>query len=248
MRVYRNLVEAMKETERDLFEMGVLVKGIKSQGKDIGKAGWTREIIGHTYSIPLTCAEQWSQIEPALEALEIRPGRGEDFCSYILMEISDRLGRTGKQNPGNAYLWRLGYWRNHMELDGKFSYTYDERIAPWLDNIISLLRRDPGTRQAILPIWRTSPDNPRVVQGTRRVPCSMYYQFFIRDRFEGTVLDMHYVMRSCDLYTHFPFDVVFACKLGLYVGKRLGIAPGRLVHTVGSLHTYYSDLEKRGIF
>ena len=80
--------------------------------------------------------------------------------------------------------------------------------------------------------------------GKDRVPCSMYYQFYIR----GGVLNMIYTMRSCDFLTHFVHDVYLACGLLSHVAGELGLKVGHFTHFIGSLHAYRRDMVGRGIF
>lgn len=71
--------------------------------------------------------------------------------------------------------------------NGKFDYTYPERIWNPLYNqgstsfncdsamqsVIELLKRDNDTRKAVLPIFHGT--DLRFLDGSRRIPCSMYY-------------------------------------------------------------------------
>jgi len=53
-------------------------------------------------------------------------------------------------------------------------------------------------------------------------------------------------MRSCDVTTHFRFDVALACMLLDYVAGKVGCSAGSLIHNIGSLHIFKKDME--GIF
>jgi hypothetical protein len=147
----------------------------------------------------------------------------------------------------------------------KFSHTYPERFWPKyagdvrgadqvdeygkrlnnlgiryglgdLADVVALLRRSPGTRQAFLPVW--FPEDTGTVHG-QRVPCSLGYHFLIR----GGRLHMWYYMRSCDLMRHFQDDVYMAGRLNQWICDQLGhnVQPGRLNMMISSLHTFEQD-------
>lgn len=150
--------------------------------------------------------------------------------------------------------------------DGKaeqFSHTYPERFWPKragddsevvrkyaepnrgirfalgdLGDVVELLRRAPGTRQAYLPVW--FPEDTGTVHG-QRVPCTLGYHFMIRnDR-----LQCWYYMRSCDLIRHFPDDVYMAARLMQWMCDQLqdviDVEPGVLTMSMSSLHTFEAD-------
>lgn len=155
----------------------------------------------------------------------------------------------------------------------QFSHTYPERFWPKFANVgstrpngrqvfvphngvryeygdlgdlVDLLRRAPGTRQAFLPVW--FPEDTGTVHG-QRVPCTLGYHFLIR----GGRLHMWYYMRSCDLMRHFPDDVYMAGRLNQWICDEINnvpecshqpspqLKPGRLNMVISSLHTFEQD-------
>ena len=112
-----------------------------------------------------------------------------------------------------------------------------------IPEILSLLREDPDTRKAVIPIFNGGQnDDTMYYDGTKRIPCSMYYGFLIRDNAKGEKqLNMTYHQRSSDFITHFGNDVYLAWKLMNYVADNLKIKPGNLIHTIDSLHVYKKD-------
>jgi len=103
-----------------------------------------------------------------------------------------------------------------------------------LGDIIELLRNDPTTRQAYLPIW--FPEDTGNVMN-ERVPCTLGYHFYnVRGK-----LDCHYYIRSCDYLRHFRDDVYLASRLTQYVGQTTGIPPGKLYMHITSLHVFYNE-------
>lgn len=145
-----------------------------------------------------------------------------------------------------------------------FSHTYPERFWPRFANIgetrpngrqvyvphngvryeygdladiVELLKRAPGTRQAFLPVW--FPEDTGVVHG-ERVPCSLGYHFMIRN---GR-LHCWYYMRSCDLLRHFPDDAYMAGRLMQWMVAEVDserLQPGTLTMHISSLHTFQAD-------
>ena len=79
-------------------------------------------------------------------------------------------------------------------------------------------------------------------RGLDRIPCSLTYQFLIR---EGK-LHCIYSMRSCDFVKFFQSDVFCTAELTRYIASSLEIPVGSLTHFLGSLHAFKKDLE--GVF
>jgi hypothetical protein len=161
-------------------------------------------------------------------------------------------------------------------IDGdKFSHTYPERFWPKfanggqeyayssppphehegirypygdLDDVVSLLAREPYTRQAYLPVW--FPEDTGAVPGAR-VPCTLGYHFVLRDQ----KLHCFYPIRSCDFLRHFRNDVYLAVRLTQWVRDQVlmtcpksneaywvGVTPGNLTMHIVSLHIFEGDM------
>lgn len=111
-----------------------------------------------------------------------------------------------------------------------------------LNDVVNLLIKSPGTRQAFLPIW--FPEDTGVVHG-ERVPCTLGYHFMIRNN----QLQITYYMRSCDLIRHFQDDVYMAGRLAQWVRDQLNNHLGNVVYEMGelvmhivSLHCFEGDI------
>ena len=251
MRLYRDCYEMVREVERDLWEMGILVHPQTMQDKDVSKDGdyRTKELRAYGFTILPPRAEANAMVEYLFP--------GTTVLDYCRAEHSDRI--SGKaSNPGNSYKVRGQVWGEFLH-EGKFSYTYSERFSPQLPKIIDELRTRPETRQAIVNIhsnfYRSvvESEDPGTLKeewdldrigGKKRIPCSLYYQFLRR---EGK-LEMIYAMRSCDFLTHFPVDIWLALEMQDAVSIALGIPPGNFTYFTGSLHAYSKDMKARGIF
>lgn len=244
MRIYSSVLEAVKETERELFEMGVDNHSKTVQDQDISENPDydSKELLGYGYMI--TGFEDRDRI---FDFFFEDPIEGQEIKDYVIEELSERLSAF-PLNPGNSWEYRRSYWEQFLSPHTrKFSYTYSERIWYQVPLVIDRLREDPGTRQALITIY----DSCKDVQnwgGRARIPCSIYYQF-LRRKIGGTdKLLLIYTMRSCDFYTHFPIDVWLAIRLGQQVAKLLKIELYSFTHFLGSLHAFQKDFGRRRIF
>lgn len=250
MRIYQNSFELMSEMGRELNSYGTIVKPKHYQNKDIeGNEDFiTKEIICQQYCLTnlgdpiwlfvFTHAKEWADAE---------------FKERIFKE---------KLNPGEAWKLRKDLWEPFLTDRGNdhgvFDYTYNERMSNWqyyisdtvngentwdtyLQQIINLLKDDPDTRKAVLSIFDATIDAGHL-HGDRRIPCSMYYDFLIRENPKGgQQLNITYHQRSCDYATFFGSDVYLAWKLMEYVADKVGVQPGYLFHSIDSLHVYKKD-------
>ena len=237
MRIYNNVKEAVKETERELVEMGIKLHPETMQDKEVGDNldFETIELQGYGYKIT-----SFHGLEADFRSLK---GNWE----YIQAEMSDRLSNT-LLNPGNAWLTRQDVWEEFVEnKTGRFAYTYNERFREQLPYLIEELREHPNTRQAVMTMYDRHQDMGNM-GGIRRIPCSMYYQMLRRVRQGVEKLDLIYTMRSCDFYTHYLYDICLAMKMQEYIANAVGIEPGHFTHFIGSLHAYAKDYTTKGVF
>lgn len=258
MRIYTDPVQAIRETERDLWEMGIDVHPQTMQDKDVGQDDdyKTKELQAYGFQLSGVEATETVIQRMAQYLYGIDTPEFHNVYSYILAEFRDRTENV-QRNPGNAYKLRQGIWDEFLH-NGKFAYTYSERIAPQLEKIITELTLRPDTRQGIINIHTNIcpldavPEGDVVIPsadwhnmgGSGRIPCSMYYQIICRkDR-----VDFIYTMRSCDFLTHFTVDIVLALMMQDYVATRLGLDHGTFTYFTGSLHAYQKDMKARGIF
>ena len=241
MRIYKTLKDAVNETFRDLKVRGISVECNSYQDKKLeGEDRFVKELMGVAFKVD----------KPLLNRDEvIRYTFGEDadrIIKYCKQEIKDRC--SGKPlNPGNSYKIRQDMWNKFLENNHKFSYQYAERL--WtnnqFENVIQCLKNDSGTRQAILSMWNPDKDmDIHKLGGGNRIPCSLNYQFMIRnDR-----LHCIYSMRSNSAIEHCPIDLYCATGLMEYVAKRLNIKVGSLTYVCGSLHAFHWNLKNWILF
>lgn len=226
MRIFKNCLEMLSEVHRDLFEMGITVKPKTMQDKTVaGNKGFeTLEVSGYSFSILDT--------KDLDEMIRVR-NLNLDWC---YADLKERLS-IEHVNPGEAYKLR-GEWEEFVH-DGKFAYTYNERIRYQLQETIDVLAFDKDSRQAVLTVYEGEKDSANR-KGIKRVPCSMYYQFLVRDG----KLDCIYSMRSSDFMLHFPYDIWMVAKLRDHIAQKIDVPTGKLIFFSGSLHAYKKDIPK----
>lgn len=233
MRIYTNPIEMIKEVERDLYEMGITYQSATVQDKKVaGKEAETLELYGYAYTLTA-----WS-----LDYLENMVQYNGNSFQWAMAEEDERLHNIGVINPGHAWKANKKFWGQFLR-DGFFSYFYPERWQQQLPYIIRELELRPNTRQAIMTVYDHHQDLGNF-GGRDRVPCSISYQFMIR---EGK-LNCIYYQRSCDFFKFFSTDVFLTIKLLEYVASQIECEAGHFIHFIGSLHAFKNDLEAREIF
>ena len=226
-RMFSNMHEAINEIERDIVEMGILVKPDTFQNKNVkGNSAYdTLEVQNYTFSI-LDMLDKNSCI---------------DNYNWCVSEFQERIN-PDYINPGKAWVLRKETWEQFL-VNGVFEYSYNERMNTYgqLDKVIKELIENPDTRQAVIHI-----NFPQDCEGWRkkRIPCSLSYQFMIR----RGALDIIYNMRSSDFYSHFRNDIWLADELRRYVALKIKRPIGLFMMNVASLHIYRNYGHKKHIF
>lgn len=234
MRIYSNAYELMSETGRNLWEMGLEVKPKTYQNQIIEDNDdfVTKELICEQYCLTHLDDANWLFIHTNSQ-------------QWAHAELEERL-MGYPLNPGNAWKLRKDVWEQFL-VDGKFDYTYSERMYYAIEPLIELLIEDHDTRKAVLPIFNSDTKNKdtEYYDGSKRIPCSMYYDFLIRKNANGEEqLNICYHQRSSDFITHFGNDVYLAWFTMVYIANRVKVKPGYLYHTIDSLHAYKKDWDK----
>jgi hypothetical protein len=180
-------------------------------------------------------------------------------------------------NPPPSHVdWPHAVRGNEDHTDGGvFDHTYPERFWPKfapagqkriggitsatmpgirfeygdLSDVVSLLTKYPGTRQAYLPVWFPEDTGGHVRnqaapgQGGMRVPCTLGYHFMIRHG----LLTARYYLRSCDIRRHFHNDIYFAGRLMQWMCAQVHhnggpkTMPGSLITYISSMHSFVAD-------
>lgn len=248
MRIYQTLYDAVNETARDLKVRGISTECNSYQDKKLeGEDRIVKELIGVAFKVDKPLYHR----DDVISYIFKDPEEQKRIIKYCKQEIKDRT--SGKPlNPGNSYKIRQDMWNKFLEGTGKFSYQYAERL--WtnqqFEHVINTLKNDEGTRQAVLSVWNPDIDMDGTrTSGIQRIPCSLDYQFLIRnDR-----LHCIYSMRSNDFLGHNAIDLYVASGIMEYVVKRLketypNLKVGSLTYICGSLHAFHWDLKKWVLF
>lgn len=237
MKVYETLAEAYSETRRDVKKSPVFTSLGVQQRTD--EEIVVQELLGHTYSILPAGIPRLREdlVEIGVDFnLPVYVDHAEQLDKWMKWEF---LARTGKQLPfpDSGAVENL-HPALSTTIEGSWpSYTYHERLHGAVDILVDTLRHNPTGRRALWSLWRTE-DSLRAMYPTR-VPCSVYYQFFIRKNGYGIdQLDMVYNMRSSDLDTFFLTDVWLADAFRRELSNRLNVQPGNFIHMITSLHSF----------
>lgn len=224
-RIFSNFREALGEIKRDLAEMGVRIHTATMQDKYIGDLQdfETLELQNYLYTVTSPCLEDLDMTYPWFEH-----------------EWMDRLdGIWGHpQNPGTAWEHRRDVWEEFLH-DGKFSYTYSERLSLFdqVQNAINRLREDKFSRQLYIAMW-TPEDSTKL--GHSRVPCTLGWHL----QFRQGRLNMTYFMRSCDFFTHLSNDIGLSFAMQEFIANMVGLPTGHFSHYIASLHVYQKDVSE----
>ena len=121
--------------------------------------------------------------------------------------------------------------------DGKtLNGAYGPRIKRSLMKIVEILKKDPDSRRAVVPIY----EKADVGLYSKDIPCTIGFQFLIRNN----KLDMIVNMRSNDIFLGFPYDIFNFTMWQEYVACKLNIEMGTYTHIANSLHFYEKNREK----
>lgn len=262
--VFPNLEIMIKSAIRELLDYGSVVKNNRWQGVDMLKDMWEVCNVYLRANIPATKDELARQIKPDLPwaddhfkervgGIPLNPGEQYKNWPFYKNNVNtnDKMFKAGEVFS-HTYMER--YWpkRAGESLRGK---KEEDSICNWgirysygdLNDVIELLKKDPYTRQAYLPVW--FPEDTGVLH-CGRVPCTIGYHFILRDG----KLHIHYQIRACDALRHFRNDVYLTCRLLHWVHLKLcqldnetweHVKPGILTMDIISFHVF--NIEKNMI-
>ena len=258
-RIFRNCGEMIREMDRELSTSGLTVRVKHYQNQRLeGDDQLTKELIGVNFII----THPLEGVRDMLEYMYF--AEFEKIEAYCAQEIRDRISPT-RLNPGNSWEIRMDLWQKLLSRDqkGKFDYTYSERLHPLapdyagegrasynqLENAIKALVEDEHSRRAMVMIF-TPEDTLHSVGVATRIPCSVSYQFLIRNG----MLHCVYYIRSNDYFKHFAIDIALTAMMMDWMAYRLraeaypDLQLGHLHYFAGSLHAYHEDLKNWVIF
>lgn len=181
--------------------------------------------------------------------------------------------------PAASVAWNLGlrddvdsicWWNPHgvkISDDGETFYgaNYGQRFMPYLEEAMRLIRDDPGTTRAWVPVWR--PEDmidhtfPEMYAGSpprrstyysrdgKDVPCTLGFGLHVRQFFGSSLLDMEVVMRSQSAWAVFPYDLYLFTVLQELIANELGLGLGVTHWMAVNAHVYVTEEHwaKRGV-
>ena len=278
MNSFPNFTGALYWAEECLFAGGKEVDAGRWQGlaTDAHPSLITRELLNIGFEVPVDRATANVGTIKLLDFLadEIQPNR-----EWADEHFAERVGgKPLNPDPSHErWPWWKGQ-DDTTKKDGVFTHTYSERFWPKHANygrqvyyngehyrrentgirydygdytdVIELLRSNPQTRQAYLPIF--FPEDTGAVHGGR-TPCTLGYHFLLRD----DQLHMWYDIRSCDAVRHFRDDVYLAVRLQLHTLQEIqtwaaqtfaeeynlwaSVKPGKFYFCAHSFHVHMGD-------
>lgn len=131
---------------------------------------------------------------------------------------------------------------NHDE--DRFDGAYGPRVYDQLEDVVTRLKADPDSRQAVVTIYNEA-DLYRAE--SRDYPCTLSLHFMVRDG----KLCLHTTMRSNDAWLGFPYDIFQFTQLQVSVANALGLVAGDYTHLANSFHVYepnYDAVDDLGPF
>lgn len=199
-----------------------------SAGNATGARRICKELLGVTFRV-----HDWSDRDEMMK----ENGLNTLFADY---DFKDRISEY-PVNPGKAVQFdTTGALKPHLKYSMDdiskeypyLEYTYSERMSYQYKPIIYNLRLNPDSRQSYISIWNPERDVHYLEQ--KRVPCSIGYQFFIR---EGK-LNMIYLMRSLEVSKCIGNDIYTSSRLLEYIAEKVGVEYGFLQFFAASLHIF----------
>lgn len=241
MRLFVRADDMIREVERDLYEMGTRYQSKTVQDQEVANDPdfQTIEICGYAYM--LTDFDEKN-------LLKIIEYTGYAPLDWVKAESQERIYGPHdpveflNQNPGKAWELNKELWEPFLR-NGVFSYSYTERWMEQIPYVIRELSEKPESRQAVITMYDRHQDMMNW-GGKDRVPCSLTYQFIIR---EGKLVCI-YNQRSCDFVKFFAADVYFTITLMKHIAEMIGVECGQFIHFLGSLHAFAGDLKDKEIF
>jgi thymidylate synthase len=185
------------------------------RGLETVDAGFTTILLRKPYeALPLGVGRSLSKAIAAVEALQLIGGFS---APSLVVKIAPNFER-------------------YLNGDG-FHGAYGSRIKHQAAAVVTRLRQDEQSRQAVITLWDPYLDN---LPDMNDYPCTVALQFQV----ENGCLCMNVVMRSNDAWLGLPYDMFQFAQLQMSLARSLDLADGWYRHTALSLHLYVTDAQK----
>lgn len=257
-----NYPEALQKLGELLLDAGLPFKSSNWQSDSNNSKGYNMiELMFVSFSInympeDLETLQKWTKanqpwcdmhFQERIGGKPLNPGE-----SYKIWPFFKHIGERFRENVfSHTYMER--FWPKHANFYNDTHYNNPNHISTEtvfgiryevgdLNDLINLLKKDPTTRQAYLPVW--FPEDTGAVFGGR-VPCTLGYHFILR----GGQLHMVYYIRSCDYVRHFADDIYLANRLAIHILETLKekdkawyhVTLGKFIMHISSLHAFDTD-------
>lgn len=174
----------------------------------------------------------------------------------------------------NELLWFIGghtnittlnskIWDQWATMDGDIGPMYGAQWRNWegqkhesglnfsidqLAHTIENIKNRPYSRRHVISAWNPAylPNeqmNPRinVLEGNMALaPCHHFYQFYVRNG----ELNLHFSMRSTDVFLGLPFNIASYATLLIMVANLTGLKPRMLSYHGVDVHLYKNHIEQ----
>ena len=148
------------------------------------------------------------------------------------------------------FLWMLNGSNNQSDVEfynpaakffadddsGKLYGPWGERISPQIEPIVNLLKIDPSSRRAIIPVFIPKD----VGHSSKNLPCCVSLQFFIR----SGRLSCNVLMRSSNAFGVLPYDLFMLTMVHEYVASCIPSPLGDFKFIANSFHIYEKDMPR----
>jgi len=146
---------------------------------------------------------------------------------------------TGSRRPEDLLQQFTKIWDEFTNLNGVIPTAYGYRWRrhfgrDQIAELVSLLERDPSSRQAVVVAWDPGEDGLDAKRPRKNVPCP--YSFTVN--IMGGALHLHNVVRSNDMLLGCPADVAGFALLQRMLAARLGMRVGKYTHSISNAHIY----------
>lgn len=120
--------------------------------------------------------------------------------------------------------------------DGEFlAGAYGPKVLSQMAYVAGALKKDNGSRQAVMTIWERNPAE------SKDIPCTLGLQF----RLHKSLIHTTVFMRSSDAWLGIPYDLFSFSMVSIAIAKRVcAEGLGKLTFMLGSSHLYTSDMGK----
>lgn len=165
--------------------------------------------------------------------------RGKAFSAF-----GELLWYCSKSNDLKFIEYYIPNYKDFVEKDttgediiygGYGPRLFNMRGQNQIENILSLLKRKPTSRRAVIQIF----DADDISQDHKDIPCTCTLQFFIREE----KVCLYTSMRSNDAFLGLPHDIFTFTMIQEIIARSLKRDIGYYYHSVGSLHVYEKDLK-----